>query len=73
MLDKRVFIKLTDEAAEWLAAHGFDSRYGARPMQRLIQEKIKKPLAEEILFGKLTDGGNVSVNVVDDELVFDYQ
>lgn len=73
LLDKRVFIKLTDQASEWLAVNGFDNKYGARPMQRLIQEKIKKPLAEEILFGELSDGGNVLVEVSDDDLTFDFQ
>lgn len=61
LAEKRVLVKLTDEAREWLATNGFDSRYGARPMSRLIHEKIKQPLANEILFGKLADGGSVLV------------
>ncbi len=73
LLDKRVFIKLTDQASEWLAVNGFDNKYGARPMQRLIQEKIKKPLAEEILFGELSDGGNVLIEVSDNDLTFNFQ
>ena len=69
LAEKRVHIKLSDEAREWLAKHGFDARYGARPMSRLIHEKIKQPLANEILFGKLSDGGTAMVEVSDDELV----
>jgi ATP-dependent Clp protease ATP-binding subunit ClpA len=69
MMEKRVIIKLDDKAKEWLAKNGFDAKYGARPMQRLIHEKIKKPLAQEILFGKLEDGGSVAVSEKGDELV----
>ncbi len=61
LAEKRVLVKLTDDAREWLATNGFDPRYGARPMSRLIHDKIKQPLANEILFGKLTDGGSVLV------------
>ncbi len=61
LAEKRVLVKLTEEAREWLATHGFDARYGARPMARLIHDKIKQPLANEILFGKLADGGSVLV------------
>src|SRR6476661_4672956 len=60
LAEKRVLVKLTEEAREWLAQNGFDSRYGARPMSRLIHSKIKQPLAHEILFGKLADGGSVN-------------
>ena len=70
--EKRVIVKLSDEAREWLAKNGFDARYGARPMARLIHEKIKQPLANEILFGKLADGGNASVEVKDEMLVLSY-
>jgi ATP-dependent Clp protease ATP-binding subunit ClpA len=56
-----VLVKLTGEAREWLAKNGFDARYGARPMSRLIHDKIKQPLASEILFGKLAHGGSVLV------------
>ena len=59
LAEKRVLVKLTEDAREWLAKNGFDARYGARPMARLIHEKIKQPLANEILFGKLTDGGSI--------------
>jgi ATP-dependent Clp protease ATP-binding subunit ClpA len=72
LAEKRVHIKLTDDAREWLAKNGFDSRYGARPMARLIHEKIKQPLANEILFGKLSDGGTAVVDVRDDELALSF-
>jgi len=62
LAEKRVLVKLTEPAREWLALNGFDARYGARPMSRLIHEKIKQPLANEILFGKLTDGGSAVVD-----------
>ena len=69
LAEKRVLVKLTEEAREWLAKNGFDARYGARPMARLIHEKIKQPLANEILFGKLADGGSSLVEVKDDDLI----
>lgn len=68
LAEKRVLVKLSEAAREWLGKNGFDSRYGARPMARLIHEKIKQPLANEILFGKLTDGGSALVEVSDDDL-----
>ena len=61
------------EARVWLAEHGYDPQMGARPMARLIQDEIKKPLAEELLFGKLSAGGAVRVDVVEDKLVFDIE
>ena len=68
----RVIVRLTDKAREWLSKHGFDPKFGARPMQRLIHQKIKQPLAKEILFGKLTKGGNAKVGVRKDKLFLDY-
>ena len=68
LAEKRVLVKLTEAAREWLATHGFDARYGARPMARLIHDKIKQPLANEILFGKLADGGSLLVGEKDGEL-----
>ncbi len=68
LAEKRVLVKLTENAREWLAKNGFDSRYGARPMSRLIHEKIKQPLASEILFGKLADGGSVVVEAGEEDL-----
>lgn len=69
--DKRVTISLTDAAREHLAKLGYDPQMGARPLARVVQEKIKKPLAEELLFGKLVDGGSVSVDCKAGELTFD--
>lgn len=67
--EKKVFLDVDDEARLWLAENGYDAKMGARPMDRLIQEKIKKPLAEEVLFGSLADkGGTVFVTVEDDQL-----
>jgi ATP-dependent Clp protease ATP-binding subunit ClpA len=68
LADKGVEIKLTERARRWLAEHGYDRQMGARPMARLIQEKIKAPLAEEILFGRLQSGGKAVVNVPDDDI-----
>jgi len=65
LMDRNVHIELTPEAADWLAEKGYDDRMGARPLARVIQEHIKKPLAEELLFGKLTKGGLVRVMVKD--------
>ena len=63
LADRKVFIELSDGARRWLAEKGFDKTFGARPLGRFIQEHIKKPLAEEVLFGKLSTGGTVRVNV----------
>jgi ATP-dependent Clp protease ATP-binding subunit ClpA len=69
--DRNITIELTDEAADWLAKNGFDELYGARPLARTIQEHIKKPLADDILFGRLTRGGHVKVELKDGKIVFD--
>ncbi|MBT2990315.1 MAG: ATP-dependent Clp protease ATP-binding subunit ClpA [gamma proteobacterium symbiont of Ctena orbiculata] len=69
--EKHVSLVVEAEARVWLAEHGYDPKMGARPMARLIQDEIKKPLAEELLFGKLTGGGVVKVDVADDKLQFD--
>ena len=61
--ERNAAIELTEEANDWIAARGYDQRYGARPLSRVIQEHIKKPLAEELLFGKLQNGGIVQVVV----------
>ena len=68
LMDRNVTIELTKPAAEWLADKGYDDKMGARPLGRVIQEYIKKPLAEEVLFGKLKKGGTVKVSVEKDEL-----
>ena len=65
LADRDVHIALTDEAKTWLIERGYDKLFGARPLARLIQEKIKQPLAEELLFGKLVHGGEVRVHVKD--------
>jgi ATP-dependent Clp protease ATP-binding subunit ClpA len=77
LADRAVSIELSEEASKWLIEHGFDEQMGARPMARTIQEHIKKPLADEVLFGKLKTGGHVRVIVVKDEngaekLAFEY-
>ena len=64
-MDRNVHIELTPEAAQWLGEKGYDDKMGARPLGRVIQEHIKKPLAEELLFGRLTKGGVVRVAVKD--------
>ena len=70
--DRNVMIELTDAARTWLAEKGYDKSFGARPLSRVIQEHIKKALAEEMLFGKLTKGGLVVVDVEDGLPVFTY-
>jgi len=68
LMDRNVLIELSPEAAEWLAERGYDDRMGARPLARVIQEHIKKPLAEELLFGKLAKGGLIRVGLKGDKL-----
>ena len=70
LADRQVHINLDDAAKSWLTEKGYDKLYGARPMGRLIQEKIKQPLAEELLFGKLVHGGEVTVRMKDGALSF---
>ena len=73
-LDKKsVNLELTSKAREWLADKGYDKAMGARPMARVIQEELKKQLANEILFGELVDGGTVKVSVKDKKIRFDYE
>jgi ATP-dependent Clp protease ATP-binding subunit ClpA len=76
LADRGVTIELTEDAAKWLAEKGYDEKFGARPLSRVIQEHIKKPLAEELLFGKLENGGTVKVLVngkgEDRTLAFEY-
>ena len=73
--DKKVTLEVSPAARKWLAENGYDEKMGARPMARLIQERLKKPLAEAVLFGELAGGGTVSVSVTDDgkALEIDYQ
>ena len=72
--DKKVVLDISEEARDWLVSHGYDETMGARPMQRLIQSKIKKELAEDILFGRLSNGGGVvHVSVEDDDLILEIE
>ena len=71
LADKGVTIAVDQSARKWLAKHGYEPAMGARPLARLIQEQIKRGLADELLFGKLKDGGGVSIKAVDDKLEFD--
>jgi ATP-dependent Clp protease ATP-binding subunit ClpA len=71
LADRNVTIELSSAAKEWLAERGYDRLYGARPLGRVIQEHIKKPLAEELLFGKLVKGGAVKVTLKDNKLDFE--
>src|SRR6478752_2576637 len=71
LADRGVHIELDDEARQWLTDRGYDKLYGARPMGRLVQEKIKQPLAEELLFGKLVNGGEVKVRIKDNAPSFE--
>ena len=69
--DKHVQLDVSEAARDWLAEHGYDPQMGARPMARLIQDKIKRPLAEEILFGELAAGGGlVRVELEGESLAF---
>jgi ATP-dependent Clp protease ATP-binding subunit ClpA len=67
LADRDVTIELSDEARAWLVTHGYDEQMGARPMSRVIQEKVKQPLADEVLFGRLKNGGHVRVILKKDE------
>jgi ATP-dependent Clp protease ATP-binding subunit ClpA len=67
LADRDVTIELSEPAKAWLIEHGYDEQMGARPMARIIQEHVKKPLADEVLFGKLKSGGHVRVVLVKDE------
>ena len=71
--EKKVTIEVDEAARQWLAKNGYDAKMGARPMVRLIQDKIKKALAEEILFGKLETGGHIIVHEENDELKFEFE
>ena len=71
--DKNVIVVLDDTAANWIADKGFDPSMGARPMQRIFDQSVKRPLSKEILFGKLINGGTVIVKAVNDKLEIEYQ
>jgi ATP-dependent Clp protease ATP-binding subunit ClpA len=71
--DRNVTIEIDEAARVWIGNKGYDKNYGARPLSRIVQENIKKPLAEELLFGKLTNGGLVRITLNENELHFDYK
>jgi ATP-dependent Clp protease ATP-binding subunit ClpA len=71
--EQRVTIEVDADARRWLAENGYDPKMGARPMARLIQQHIKKPLAEELLFGRLEQGGHLTIHLENGELVFDIE
>ena len=73
LLDRNVHIEISADAATWLGDKGYDDKMGARPLGRVIQEHIKKPLAEELLFGKLMKGGLVKVGLKDDAIFLDVE
>jgi ATP-dependent Clp protease ATP-binding subunit ClpA len=73
LLEKKVKLELSPQARDWLAEHGFDAQFGARPMARLIQNELKKPLADQLLFGELKNGGTVHVEVSDGKLALRYE
>ena len=72
LADRQVAIELSEPARDWLAKRGYDPTFGARPLARVIQDSVKKPLAEELLFGKLAKGGTVRVTIEDDQPAFTY-
>jgi ATP-dependent Clp protease ATP-binding subunit ClpA len=72
LMEKKVALELAPEARDWLAEHGFDAQFGARPMARLIQTELKKPLADELLFGTLKGGGKVRVEVAEGKIALRY-
>lgn len=69
---RKVSLNFTESAVTWLATHGYQAAYGARPIRRLIEDRVKKPLADELLFGRLAKGGVVQVDTEDDELAFEF-
>jgi ATP-dependent Clp protease ATP-binding subunit ClpA len=69
LAERKVTLELTDAARRWLSTHGYDEKFGARPMTRLVHQEIKRPLADLLLFGELQHGGTALVEVVDDKLV----
>jgi len=73
LADRNVTVELSDDAADWLAKNGFDELYGARPLARVIQEHVKKPLADEILFGRLIRGGHVHIVLKDGKIGFEIE
>ena len=73
LYSKRVSLALTDRARSWLAKKGHNRKFGARPMERLIDREIRRKMADEILFGELEDGGTVTIDEKDDRLAFEIE
>ena len=71
--EKNVTLSLSPEARTWLRDKGYQPDMGARPLQRVVNDHIKKPLSKEILFGKLVNGGQVLINTENDEVRFEYR
>ena len=71
LAEKNVSLTVEQEVREWFAKEGYDPKMGARPMARLIQDEIKRPLSEEVLFGKLANGGSVKISRPEDRLEFE--
>jgi ATP-dependent Clp protease ATP-binding subunit ClpA len=69
---KKTLLDFDEAAIEWLAVKGYDEAYGARPIRRLVEEKVKQPLADELLFGEMSRGGTIKVTVKDDKLDFEF-
>jgi ATP-dependent Clp protease ATP-binding subunit ClpA len=72
LAERRVAFELSPEAREWLAKKGYDPVYGARPLARVIQTEVRDKLTDEILFGRLENGGTVRIGQQDDQLTFTY-
>jgi ATP-dependent Clp protease ATP-binding subunit ClpA len=72
LAERHVAITLSPEARSWLARKGYDQIYGARPLARVVQKDVRDPLTDEILFGKLENGGTVTIGVDNDKLAFSY-
>ena len=72
LTEKQVQLTLSDAARDWLAEHGYDPQMGARPMARLVEQKLKKPLAEAMVFGSLKEGGTAHADVENDDIVLSF-
>jgi len=72
LAERRIAIALEPEARAWLASRGYDPRYGARPLARVIQADVRDPLTDEILFGRLEHGGTVKISLEGDKLAFSF-
>jgi ATP-dependent Clp protease ATP-binding subunit ClpA len=73
LAERHVAIALTPESRAWLATKGYDPKFGARPLGRVVQKEVRDPLTDEILFGQLEHGGTVTIGVTDDHLTFSYE